>query len=292
MDFEHTRARRMMTARRCFTVRAWLAVAALALAAGCAGSSTHIPVGTLEPDKFLFERGTASLNERKWFTAREFFRQLVDTYPQSLYRPHAKLGVGDTYLGEGTAEGFVLAQNEYREFLAFYPGHRRADYAQLKLAMTYFYQMHRPERDQTETRNAIRELNVFLDRDGRIGELADEARQKLRQARDRLSESEYRVGFFYFRNRWYPGAIERFVAVLKTDPEYTYRDAVYYHLAESLMKVERPAEALPYYDRLVAEFETSEYLERARKRVDEIKTTLGMEAKKTGTAGAGTGSGR
>jgi outer membrane protein assembly factor BamD len=255
------------------------AVAALALSAACASTSTRVPVGTLEPDKFLYERGTAALNERKWFTAREFFQQLIDTYPQSRYRADAKLGVGDTHLGEGTAEGFVMAQNEFREFLAFYPGHDRAAYAQYQLAMTYFYQMHGPERDQTETREAIRELNVFVQRFPR-SDLMAEAQQKLREARDRLSQSEYRVGFFYFRNKWYPGAIERFVSVLKNDPQFTNRDAVYYHLGESLLRIERPAEALPYFDKLVAEFEQSEYLENAKKRVAEIKSTLTAQVKK------------
>ena len=28
----------------------------------------------------------------------------------------------------------------------------------------------------------------------------------LEEARDRLSMSEYRVGYFYYRQRWYPGA--------------------------------------------------------------------------------------
>ena len=252
----------------------------LALTIGCASASTKIPVGTLEPDKFLFERGTAALDERKWFTAREFFQQLIDTYPQSQHRPDAKLGIGDTHLGEGTAEGFVLAQNEFREFLAFYPTHRRADYAHYKLAMTYFYQMHGPERDQTETREAIRELAAFIDRWKGRSELMPEAQQKLREARDRLSQSEYRVGFFYYRSRWFPGAIERFVSVLKNDPQFTNRDAVYYHLAESLMKIERPAEALPYYDKLIAEFEKSEYLEEAKKRVTEIKAGLAAQVKK------------
>jgi hypothetical protein len=32
-----------------------------------------------------------------------------------------------------------------------------------------------------------------------------------------------------------------------------------------------PAEALPWYERLISEFEKSEYLERARKRVLELK---------------------
>lgn len=280
MACEHACAHRRTMSAFAYLGRAAL-VAALAIAAACAGTSTRIPVGTLEPDKFLWERGTASLNERKWFTARLFFQQLVDTYPQSVHRADAKLGIGDTYIGEGTAEGFVLAQNEFREFLSFYPTHRRADYAQYKLAMTYFYQMHGPERDQTETREAIRELTAFIERHPN-SELLPEARTRLREARDRLSQSEYRVGFFYYRSKWYPGALERFAAVLKNDPEFTNRDAVYFHLAESLLKIERPAEALVYYERLAAEFEQSEYLEDAQKRAAELKASIASQIKKQG----------
>ena len=277
MAFDDICARSM---RRRFTLFVHAASLALALfLAGCATSSTKVPVGTLEPDKFLWEKGTAALNDRKWFSAREFFETLNETYPQSPYRADAKLGIGDSRVGEGSAEGFVLAQNEFREFLAFYPTHRRADYAHFKLAMTHFYQMHGPERDQTETREAIKELTAFLERFPRSS-IVPEAQEKLREAKDRLSQSEYRVGFFYFRNKWYPGAIERFVAVLKADPQFTNRDAVYFHLGECLMKIERPAEALPYYDKLIAEFETSEYLENAKKRVDEIKASLAAQVKK------------
>ena len=119
-----------------------------------------LPSGTLEPDKFLFERGTEGSTTGTGSRAREYFRQLVDSYPQSRFRADAKLGVGDTLLGERSPESFVLAINEFREFLTFYPTHARADYAQFKLAMTHFYQMHGPERDQTETREAIRELSA------------------------------------------------------------------------------------------------------------------------------------
>ena len=277
MAFDYICAR-AMTRRFFLFVR--LAPLALTLfLAACASSGTKVPVGTLEPDKFLFERGTTALNDRKWFSAREFFETLNETYPQSQFRADAKLGIGDTHLGEGSAEGYVLAQNEFREFLAFYPTHKRADYAHYKLAMTHFYQMHGPERDQTETREAIKELTAFLERFPRSA-IVPEAQQKLREAKDRFSQSEYRVGFFYFRNKWYPGAIERFASVLKSDPQFSNRDAVYYHMGECLMRIERPAEALPYYDKLIAEFEQSEYLERAQKRVDEIKGLLAAQVKK------------
>jgi outer membrane protein assembly factor BamD len=238
----------------------------------CTSASKRPPVGTLEPDKFLWERGTQELNKKHWLNAREYFRQLMDSYPQSQYRADAKLGLADTYLGENSTESKVLAINEYREFLSFYPTHARADYAQYKLGMSHFYQMSGPERDQTETREAITELKTMVQRYP-ASPLLPEAMEKLRQARDRLSDAEYRVAYFYVRTQKYPpAAIDRFRALLKDDPEYTRRDAVYFYLAQSLIQLKRPAEALPYLDRLVKEFEQSEYLEQAKTLAATLKT--------------------
>jgi outer membrane protein assembly factor BamD len=247
-------------------------VAVIAAAAACASRTRgSVPAGTTEPDKFLFDKGTDALNSKKWLTAREFFKQVTETYTASPYRPDAKLGIGDTYLGEGTSEALVLAINEFREFLSFYPTNRRADYAQYKLGMAHFRQMRAAQRDQTETREAIKEFEAFVERYP-ASSLMPEAKGKLRETRDRLSESSYLVGYFYFRQRWYPGSIDRFKSLLKEDPDYTGRDAVYYHLAESLIKTKREAEALPYFERLVQEFEQSEYLLEAQKRIAELKT--------------------
>jgi outer membrane protein assembly factor BamD len=247
----------------------------LAVGAGCAGQSTAVPAGTAQADQFLFERGQAQLKERHWATAREYFRQIVDNYPQSPFRPDSKLAVGDTYIGEDTAESLVLAANEYREFLTFYPTHARADYAQYRLAVAYAEQMLAPDRDQSATRDTIKELQVFVERYPNSA-LMPEAQKLMREAKDRLSEASYRVGLHYFRVRWYVGAIDRFREVLKTDPEFTRRDAVYYHLAEALVRADKKnvAEALPYYERLLAEFEQSEYLDDAKKRVAELKTPV------------------
>ena len=120
-----------------------------------------LPKGN-EPDKFLYDRGTATLEEKHWLTAREYFRRIIDSYPQSNYRPDAKLGLADSYLGEGSTESLILAVNEYREFLTFYPTNARADYAQYKLGMTHFKQMRASQRDQSETSQAVLEFQVFV----------------------------------------------------------------------------------------------------------------------------------
>jgi outer membrane protein assembly factor BamD len=253
------------------SIRATAVALALASAVACATNSRRtVPVGTPDPDKFLFDRGTEALNAKKWLTAREFFKQVTETYTQSPYRPDAKLGIGDTYLGEGSSEALVLAINEFREFLTFYPTNRRADYAQYKLGIAHFRQMRAPQRDQTETKETVKEFEAFVERYPNSS-LMPEARAKLREAQDRLSESSYLVGYFYYRQRWYPGAVDRLKSVLKEDPGYSHRDATYFYLGESLVKMKREAEALPYFERLITEFEQSEYLPGAQKRVAELK---------------------
>lgn len=273
MAFYSTRARLIVARGLCL-----LALAAVVSA--CASGPKRPPAGAEEPDKFLFEHGTEALNDRRWFVAREFFRQLIDSYPQSPYRADAKLGVADSYLGENSVEAQIMAINEYREFLSFYPTHERAHYAQFKLGMAHFYEMRSSSRDQTETKEAIRELTTFVERYPN-SPLIEEGRQRLREAKDRLSDHEYGVGLFYLRSRMsIPGAVDRFSAILKSDPEYSNRDAVYYHMAQALVQLGQPAAAIPYLDKLVAEFESSEYLERGRQQLGELKAQMDAQIKK------------
>ena len=88
------------------------------------------------------------------------------------------------------------------------------------------------------------------------------------------------MAYFYLRTQKYaPAAIDRFRAILKSDPEYSRRDAVYFYLAEALLKMNQSAEAVPLLDRLIMEFESSEYLEQTRKLLE----TLRADVKKTGS---------
>ena len=251
-------------------IGSWPLVLAVAWIAACGGNrAPETPPGSVAPDQFLIQRANDAVKRQRWVDARKYFQQIVDNYPQSTVRPDAKLGVGDTYLNEGGEANLVLAENEFKEFITFYPTSARVDYAQYKLAMTHYRRMRRPERDQTETAAAVREFEVFFERYPN-SMLTAEVRERWRESRSRLSEASYRVGLYYYRARWYPGAIDRFKEVLKDDPGYPERDAVYYYLAESLLKTEKKAEALPYYDRLVKEFERSEFLADAHRKLETL----------------------
>jgi len=252
------------------------AVLAVALAAACGPKKNVVPTNVTQPDRYLLDKGEEALKKKRWADAREYYRQVVDNYPQSPIRPEAKLGIGETYLGEGSTEALVMGANEFREFLTFYPTNAKADVAQFHLALCHQKQMRAPERDQTETKESLKEYQVFFDRYPN-SPLMPEVRAKWREARDRLSTASYQVGVHYYRSRWYPGAVDRFREVLKEDPEFTGRDGLYFYLADSLLKADGTADkksgkaqAIPYLERLLSEFAQSEYAEDAKKRLQEL----------------------
>jgi outer membrane protein assembly factor BamD len=225
--------------------------------------------GEREPDKYLFDRGSEALKEKHWLEAREYFQRLVDQFPQSPFRQDARLGIGDAYLGEGGYDTLVIAAEKFREFLRYFPLNERADYAQYKVAVAESEQMLSAERDQTSTVTTLREVEAFL-RLYPNSKYTPEVLALQRKAKDRLSDSEFRVGVFYFRSRWYRGAVPRFESILKVNPDYLRRDAVYYHLAESLLRVGRTKEAHEYFTKLVEEFKVSDYLDETQARIAEI----------------------
>jgi outer membrane protein assembly factor BamD len=255
----------------------------LAVMVSACSSNPPVTAAPGEADALLLERGNAALKDRSWTRARTYFSELLESYPQSPLRADAKLGVGDTFLGENNSASYVYAQNEYREFLAFYPTNPRADYAQMQLGMVHFNQMLNPQRDQTETREAIKEFQVFVDRYPN-SKLITEVKQRLRESKDRLSDADMVVANFYLSIRFYAGAEPRYRHVLETDPDYSRKDSLYFHLAETLEKSNRRKEALPLYERLLSEYEQSEYLEEAKRRVDRLKLELELEPKPAATA--------
>ena len=276
----HMRPLISVLVRECAMTNPWaklIATCAIAsILVGCGTRSVEIPqIGEFEADRLLFERGRQAIDERNWSVAREYFIQIRDNYPQSDYRAEARLQIGDSYEGEGTFESYLRALEAYQDFMSLYPTHPRVAYAQYKLGMVHLHQMNGAERDQTETLNAIAELETFVARYPADHELTSEVRAALRSAYDRLSEHDYLVGYFYYRFRNYAGAISRFRQILENDPGYTRRDRVYFQLAVSLAETQQMAEAIPYLSRVLEEFDDSEYAGDARQLLGELTSAQG-----------------
>ena len=184
------------------------------------------------------------------------------TTRRATYRPDAKLGVGDTYIGEHNTESLLLAVNEFREFLTFYPTSPRADYAQYRLAFA---------QSRADAGTGARSDEHARSGQGTAGlrrSLSRTARccprpgRCMRKAKDRLSEASYRVGFFYYRVEVVSGRRRSLQAGAERGPGvHAAATPSTTTWPKSLLRQEKKAEALPYFERLLKEFEQSSYLE-------------------------------
>jgi outer membrane protein assembly factor BamD len=256
-------------------VGALLLAALASLGTACGHSASDVdptlpPPGTVNPDQFLFDRGTAAMGRKHYLEALEYFRKIVDSYPQSPRRAEAKLGMGDAYLAQNRIDSDILAINQYREFLQFFPTHEKDDYAQYQICVAQSRQILSAERDQTATTEAVKQDQLFVDRYPSSAYLP-EVQKLLRTAKDRLSDHELKVGLFNFHLKAYGGATDRFNYLLANNPDYTNRDVVYYYLAESLVAVKLEPAALPYYEKVVTEFPNSKYYEASKRRLATLK---------------------
>jgi len=224
MAFDHTGSRLMAVPTVRTVTRARSRCSCLA-ASSCATGPKKPPTGTLEPDKFLFERGTEALNSKKWLTSREYFRQLVDSYPQSTYR--ADPSWASAYLpGRGTLEANVLAINEFREFLSFYPN-ASAPITRSQARMAPLLPDARRGADQTETLEAIAELSTFVARVPN-SPLMDEAKGRLREAREPPERLDVSRRLLLLPLEVVPGRDRSFRRDPEEGPGIHRRDGVYY----------------------------------------------------------------
>jgi outer membrane assembly lipoprotein YfiO len=244
-----------------------------ALAAGCGGSNPQAVMpapGTVDPDKFLFDRGVAAVEKKHYIEAREYFKRVVDGYPQSPYRADAKLGLADAFLAEKHVDADIVAISQYREFLQFYPTSPRADYAQYQICVAQSRQILNAERDQSSTVEAIKQTEHFLEAYPNSKWRPDVLKLD-RAAKDRLSDHEFVVGIYYFRIKNYAGAIDRFTYLLSHDTAYTKQDVVFYYLAESFVMNKMDGAALPLYEKIVSDYPQSKFVEPSKKRIGELK---------------------
>jgi outer membrane protein assembly factor BamD len=252
-------------------------VAALALAFAACHSGARRPVRpTVDPEltklskEQLFNRGEEQFARKKYPRARTYYSYLYENNPNDPLGRRALLRVADTYYEQGDPVNLVEAQYKYRDFINRYPGSDRADYAMLQIGMVAYKQMEKPDRDQQKTREAVEKLTDVI-RTFPNSPVRPEAEKRLQDALDRLAKHELIVAHFYMKRRSWSAAILRLNGIVDTYPNYRERDAVFYDLATSLAGMGRKAEARLYYERVISEFPKSEFADKARRRLDQLK---------------------
>jgi outer membrane protein assembly factor BamD len=220
----------------------------------------------------IYELALRQIESGKHAKARDTLQAALgrsDITPELTARIH--LSLADAYFLDGGLINLAEALSRYTNFLTFYPNHERADYVQYQLGLCHLKQTLSPDRDQAQTRKALAELskveNLYPG-----SEYIQAAATKADEAREMLAEHEFRIGYFYFKRRAYPGAIDRFREVIESFPRYSRRDQLYLLLGQSLLEMRKDDEGRLYLEKLVAEYPDSPHAGTARLLLTDRRT--------------------
>ena len=171
------------------------------------------------PDKQLYDKAVAQIASGHYDIGRLDLQTLLDTYPDSQYMMRAKLAVADAWYKEGGSAALTEAEQEYRDFITFFPNVPEAAEAQLRIGDIYFKQMDVPDRDYSKATHAEAEYRTMLKQYPDAPKpILDDARQKLREVQEVLADREAELGAFYALHGNWPASIARYQTVVDTYP--------------------------------------------------------------------------
>ncbi|PYV44536.1 MAG: hypothetical protein DMG06_06140 [Acidobacteria bacterium] len=231
------------------------------------------PTGNAEPDKILYEKGLKDLEKGRFEVARLTFQTLLNTYPDSDYKEKAKLAIADSFFKQGGTSGLIQAEAEYKDFMTFFPTSDDADDAQMRIAMTHYKQMEKPDRDRTQAKAAEREFKSFIEQFP-DSPLKDEAMQRLREVQEVLAEGDLRVARHYMILKRYDASVSRSRTVLKEYPDFSQQDVALFIMGQALEKKKQIVPAGYYYGKIVSDHPLSNLVDEARKKLEDLNLPI------------------
>ena len=220
---------------------------------------------TKQSDKELYDLAAKALAEKDYGKAREAFKLVFDSFPKSDYRILAKIGYADSYYNDGGDSNWLLAIQEYQDFITLFPFSPKAEYAQSQIGMSYFQMREKADRDQTNTHKAVDEFRKVIDNYPH-GEHYQASYDKLVECYSQLALHDYIIAHFYRRTGRMGACVDRLKGLLKSYPESVYKPEFYLLTGDCLSSLEQIPEACTYYSMVLEKWPDSEQASKARKR--------------------------
>ncbi|HLJ87569.1 MAG TPA: outer membrane protein assembly factor BamD [Candidatus Angelobacter sp.] len=278
------------------TVLALVLAGLLFVATGCRHTKVQNPIANIDskqPDKVLFDRAMEALKNAKFQVARSLLDTMINTYPDSEYVARAKLSIGDAWYAEGGTAAMQEAEQQYKDFITFFPNLPEAAEAQLKVADIHYKQMEKPDRDYLQTARAEEEYKSLIQQFP-DSKLIPQAKQHLRDVQEVLAERQFGIAKFYYLRDNMAASEARLKSLVQSYPLYSSIDEVLYTLgginerqAQRMQQMQKvPAatrekltaefekDAIDAYSRIVTRYPVMNRADDARRRLAALKATV------------------
>jgi tetratricopeptide (TPR) repeat protein len=167
----------------------------------------------------------------------------------------------------------LQAENQFKDFIVFFPAHPKAPDASMKIISVNMRSMGAPDRDQHYAQKALQSIKSFL-RQYPDNDFVPIVKQYEADVEESLAKGDYGVGKFYEDRGNLAGAMGRYKEVANNYLNYSDTPEIYYRLGYNLERVNNPDEAAIYYGKIISEYPFSKRSEESKARLNSLGKPL------------------
>ena len=221
------------------TLKLLVVPSALFLASCAKETDSSAFVDPTIPADQVYNEALANIDAGDYSEARKKFKKVDRQHPYSTYAKRSV--VMSTYIAYRQGDyGEAVAQG--KRFVSLYPSNPEAPYAQYLVGMSYYRQISDVTRDQSAARKTFQAMNELVERYPE-SEYVEDAKRKMRIAKDQVAGQEMLVGRYYLERREFLAAINRFRIVLESYQDTRHVEEALARLVESYFALGLTGEA-------------------------------------------------
>jgi outer membrane protein assembly factor BamD len=251
----------------------YLAFAFIIILASC---SKHQQIMKSPDNEMKYAAAMDYFEKNDYARALQLFQQLINFYKGTEKAEKLQYYYAFCHYKQ---KDYILASYYFKRFAQNYPRSEYSEEANFLSAYCYYLDSPKSSLDQTNTIQAINELQLFTDLYPE-SERVEEARELILELQDKLLKKDFDIAKLYYKMERYEAAITSFNNLLKDYPDSEYKEDILYYIFKSYFSYtlksirskqeERYQAALDSYNEFVFQFPESEY----KKEVDNMKSAL------------------
>jgi len=206
-----------------------------------------------------YKEGMKALNEKDVLFAAKKFNEVEILFPQSEWAPKSSIMAAYAYYSQDYYDDAI---NELLRFLKVYPKYKDIDYVYYLLAISYYEQIVDEKKDLQSLVNAKKNFEIIINNFSK-SEYSIDASFKIDLINDILAAKEIYVGRYYFDQKKWIAAINRFKVVITEYETTIYTEEALHRLVEVYYILGLIEEAEKYAKLLGYNYQSSEWYEKS-----------------------------
>lgn len=215
--------------------------------------------------KFKYDKALEYYEREDYFRALSLFDQVIPFYRGTDEAENIAFKYAYAYFNQ---KEYTMASYYFNRFTKTYPRSSNAEESLYMSAYCKYLDSPDYELDQTNTREAINDMQLFLNTYP-ASSRADDCNRIIDELRDKLQTKDYEIARLYLKMDKYEAAVHSFESLLKDYPDTRYREdalfytiqSYYYYASKSVKskRKERYQEASDIYNNFIVTYPESKY---------------------------------